>query len=182
MSASVRATLVIALLTITSASAVAQFGGGSLSGTSVGVSVNSPMGKFANQAQTGFGVVVHTGGESGDAWSGRSTFAIDRFVGKGSLDNVQFIGGGLDFVHRSTGWYQFAGILASSTTYSYKDTPTVATETRLRNGSNFGFTGGIGATIGSRDGTHGFVEVGATLLFTGNTNSSWVPVRLGIQF
>ena len=187
MSASIRTSLVVILLAIQAPAAAAQFGGGSLRGTSVAVSMNSTSGEFSKLVQTGMGLSIHTGGggETGESWSGRSSVGFDRFGGKGTLDNVQFIGGGFDIVHHGTGWYQFAGITVSSTNYSYKTTLTPGvpdTTTHSRNGSNFGVTGGVGLNLGSSVGTHFFVEVAATTLFTSPKMSTWFPGRFGVAF
>lgn len=175
--------LTVALLTVTTSVASAQFGGGSLHGTSVALSANAPFGDFDTKVQTGFGLALYTGlGEPGEAWSGRGTFGFDRFGGKGTLDNVQFISYGFNIVHHSgTSFYQFGGLGLHTTTYNYKSqTDQVAAGTR--NGSNFGLTGGIGVNFGSPDGTQTFVEFAATTLFTGNKNSAWFPVRIGLRF
>ena len=177
------AALTAAFLTATSSVASAQFGGGSLRGTSVGLSANAPIGDFDTKVQTGFGHALYTGlGEPGEAWSGRGTFGFDRFGGKGTLENVQFISYGFNIVHHSgTGFYQFGGLGLHTTTYNYKS-QTDAVAAGTRNGSNFGLTGGIGVNFGAPEGTQTFVEFAATTLFTGNKNSSWFPVRIGIRF
>ena len=187
MTASVRIVLAAALVGTSSSVALAQFGGGSLRGMSVGFAASAPVGDFEQQAQTGLGLVIHSGGsDDGGAWGVRSNFTFDRFSGKGSLDNVQFIGGGLDFVHRSEQrWYQFGGILLSSANYTYKAGVAGGPGTdvgRGRNGSNFGLTGGIGVNFGGDEGTRTFVEFGATTMFTGSTNSNWFPIRFGLRY
>jgi hypothetical protein len=183
MPISARIALTAALLTATTSVASAQFGGGSLHGTSVGISANSPTGDFAKTVQNGFGITIHTGaGDPGETWSGRGSFGFDRFGGKGALDNVQFIAYGFDIVHHSTsGFYQFGGVGLNSTTYNYKTT-TDAGAAGTRNGQNFGLTGGIGMNLGSSEGVHAFIEVAATTLFTSPKNSAWFPIRFGIQF
>jgi len=186
MTASVRIVLAAALVGTSSSTALAQFGGGSMRGMAIGFAASAPLGDFEQQVQTGMGLVIHSGG-SGDAgaWGLRSNFTFDRFSGKGSLDNVQFIGGGFDFVHRSEQrWYQFGGILLSSANYTYKAGAigTAGDPARARNGSNFGLTGGIGVNFGSEGGTRTFVEFAATTMFTGATNSNWFPIRFGLRF
>lgn len=183
MPAYTRIALAAALLSVTATSASAQFGGGSLHGTSIGLSANSPTGDFANLVQSGFGITLHTGlGEPGEAWSGRGSFGFDRFSGKGALENVQFIAYGFDIVHHSTpGFYQFGGLGLNATTYNYKTTIDAGVA-GTRNGQNFGLTGGIGLNLGSSEGIHAFIEVAATTLFTSPRNSAWFPLRFGIQF
>jgi len=178
-----RIVLTAALLTVTATAASAQFGGGSLHGTSVGLAADAATGDFANLVQSGFGLTIHTGlGEPGETWSGRGSFGFDRFTGKGKLNNVQFISYGFDIVHHSGSYlYQFVGIGLNSTTYNY-ETTTDAGIAGTRNGQNFGLIGGLGINLGSPAGTQAFVEFAATTLFTGNKNSSWYPIRLGVRF
>ena len=186
MPAPLRFTLVTLLLGVTSSAALAQFGGGSMRGMAIGLAASTPVGDFEQQAQTGMGLVIHSGGsDDGAAWGLRSNFTFDRFSGKGTLDNVQFIGGGFDFVHRSEQrWYQFGGILLSNANYTYNagTTATAGDPARARNGSNFGLTGGIGVNFGSEGGTRTFVEFAATTMFTGAANSNWFPIRFGLRF
>jgi len=184
MPISARIALAAALIAANSNSALAQFGGGgSLHGTSVGVSFNSPNSEYAKTVNAGLGLTLHTGlGQPGETWSGRGSIEFDRFTGKGALDNVQFIAYGFDIVHHSTdAFYQFAGVGLNSTSYNYKST-TDAGIAGTRNGQNFGFTGGVGLNLGSSEGVHSFLEVAATTVFTGNKNSTWFPARFGIQF
>ena len=70
---------------------------------------------------------------------------------------------------------------SASTRYDYKSTSDLL-ESGSRNGSNFSLTAGMGLTLGSPDGIHAFIEAAATTVFTGSKNSSWAPVRFGIQF
>ena len=183
MLASFRFALVTALIGLAGSTASAQFGGGSLHGMRIAIGVDTPIGDFDQLATTGFGLSIHTGlGEGGEAWSGRGSFGFDRFGGKGTLDNVQFISYGFDIVHRSRpSWYQFGGITLNQTTYNYQSS-SQAVQGAARNGSNFGFDGGIGVDFGSDGGTRTFVEFAATTLFTGTKNSSWFPVRFGLRF
>lgn len=171
------------LLAITSTRAVAQFGIGSLHGTSFGVSYNSAIGEFDAKVKSGFGLAIHTAlGETSDTWTGRGSFGFDQFNGVGALNNIQFISYGFDLLHKSGSYfYQFAGLGLYSTSYNYKTT-TDAGNAGTRNGTNFGVNGGMGVKMGSPDGVHAFLEVAATTLFTGSYRSSWVPVRLGLQF
>ena len=183
MSARARIILATALIAASASTALAQFGGGSLRGVSVGLSASTPVGSFDTDAQTGIGLAIHSGGpEVAGTWGLRSNFTFDRFAGKGALDNVQFIGGGFDFMHLSQHrWYQYAGVVLSSANYTYKAGAAAGT-TRGRNGSNFGLTGGIGVNFGNEQGTQLFVEFAATTMFTGSTNSNWFPARFGLRF
>lgn len=176
-----QAALVILGLALGAAPAAAQFGGG-LRGTAVGLTYDVPTGDFAKRVGGGIGVALRTGSYEGyETWTGRTSFGFDRFPGKDDLDNVQFIGGGVDFVHHSQpSWYQFGGFTLSQVNYTYKAGTTQTNA--VRNGSNFGLTAGFGFNFGEPTGTQTFVEVGAATVFTGASNSAWFPVRFGIRF
>ncbi|GDX86462.1 hypothetical protein LBMAG44_03750 [Gemmatimonadota bacterium] len=187
MSATIRIavviTLVAALVASTSTAASAQFGGGdSMRGMGIALAASTPNGTFGDQVKMGMGLVYQNGGITNSAtWAPRSSFSFDRFPGKGTLDNLQLIGGGFDFLHRSTSsFYQFGGIILSSATYTY--TGGASSGTGGRNGSNFGLNGGIGVNFGSESGTRTFIEFAATTLFTGAENSNWFPIRFGLRF
>lgn len=181
LSRTAQTALVLVGLMISAAPAAAQFGGG-LRGTAVGLTYDLPTGDFAKRVSGGIGVALRTGSYDGyETWTGRTSFGFDRFPGKDDLDNVQFIGGGVDFVHQSQpNWYQFGGFTLQQVNYTYK---AGASQTNaVRNGNNFGLTGGIGFNFGDAGGTQTFVEVGAVTVFTGASNSAWFPVRFGIRF
>jgi hypothetical protein len=183
MTVSARLLLAVSLISTTATVASAQFGGGSLHGTSVGLSYNTATGDFKDKVQSGFGFALHTGlGEGTETWSGRGSFGFDRFNGTGALNNVQFISYGFDIVHTSSPHlYQFVGIGLSSTSYDYKSTAD-AGAAGTRNGQNFGFNGGIGVNLGTPGGIQFYTEFAATTLFTGSKNSNWLPVRIGLKF
>jgi hypothetical protein len=183
MTATFRIVLAATLVAASTSTASAQFGGGSLRGTGVSLAYDAPAGDLDRIAGTGFGFALNTGlSDTGDSWSGRGKFAFDRFAGKGSLDNLQFISFGLDFVHKSTpALYQFAGFSISNANYSYEST-TAAGLAGTRNGSNFGLTGGVGINFGEESHTRTFVEFAVMTVFTGKTNSSWFPMRFGVRF
>ena len=76
--------------------------------------------------------------------------------------------------------FRSGGFTLQQVNYTYK---AGASQTNaVRNGSNFGLTGGVGFNFGDAGGTQTFVEVGAVTVFTGASNSAWFPVRFGIRF
>ncbi len=163
--------------------AAAQFGGGSLRGTTVALSVNAPMGDFQTLVNTGFGVAIRSGiGAGEDTWSGRGTFSFDRFTGNGTAyDNVQFVTAGFDIVHRSRPtFYQFAGLGLYNVRYTFEAGSNPFGNTRQE--QDFGLTGGVGVNFGSGDGPKAFVEFAATTVFATGGNNAWFPVRLGMRF
>jgi|GEM_PF-3445270 len=162
-------------------SASAQFGGGGLQNFSGALSLNTPIGAFDDLAKPGFGFVFRTGiGDSEAKWSARGNFAFDYFPGRTIYDNIQFLGVGVDLVHRSRpSFYQFLGFGQYSTKYNLK---TANSLTSTRSSSDFGFTGGVGVNYSVGEKSKLFVEFAATTVFTGSRNSNWFPVRAGLKF
>lgn len=183
MPASLRTLLAFGSVVLIPTAASAQFGGGSLRGTSVGVSYNSPSGDFTSLAKPGFGIAIRRGGGGeGETWSMRSSISFDRFAGADSVDNVQMITFGGDIVHQSSRWYQFAGFGLYNTTKTYKSTGAPTSEfLKTRKEQNFGISGGVGATFGSGD-VKPFIEVAANLVWGATGNYTWYPVRAGLKF
>lgn len=168
-----------ALATAAAMPAAAQ---GGLSNFAVGLSANAPVGAMADMASTGYGLSVRTGigGDPTSRWSVRGTFNFDYFKGTTQYANIQFLGIGLDLVHKSTdNFYQFAGLQQTSTKYTSK--PSASGNQGLRQSNDFGLSGGVGvnATVGT---AKVFLEFAATTLFTGAENSNWFPIRFGMRF
>ena len=147
---------------------------------SVALSTAAPLGGLDTLAKQGFGLSVRAAlGEPDNKWSGRGTFGFDYFPGKGLYANIQFLAIGFDVVHRSTDhFYQFAGLFQSGTKYALN---TASGAQALRQGNDFGLTGGVGVNFKWQD-TNLFAEFAATTVFTGASNSNWMPIRIGMRF
>jgi hypothetical protein len=154
-----------------------------IKGMSVGLSVDTPVGNLDSLVTIGFGLSVRTTfGDPAATWSGRGSFGFNYFAGKpnSSYANLQFLGVGAELVHRSSEkFYQFAGGLLPSTKYAIRSASSSAQ--RLLQSTDFGLTGGIGFNFVIKE-TKLFAEVAGTTIFTGQTNSSWFPVRVGMRF
>lgn len=177
MTAIVRTLAAAGAIALCAQSASAQFGG--LRGTTLAVSANLPVGDFDTVAQTGYGIALRTAiGDPAERWSMRGSFGFDYFKGKNTYDNVQFIATTLDIVHRSSdAYYQFGGLGMYNTRFN----PSGGIGLGPRSAQEFGLSGGIGVNFGSGD-FRSFVEFAATTVFTGSSNSSWFPVRIGLRF
>ncbi|MBM4194346.1 MAG: hypothetical protein FJ202_08220 [Gemmatimonadetes bacterium] len=171
--------------------ASAQFGmggmgAGGLGGSTFAFSLNTPQGDLAKEAGNGFGFMYVAGrggpraGAAEAAWSGRSVLSYDYFAGKGALASAQIFGGGLDVIHRSGArFYQFGGFRPASATNTYESSAT--SQSRLRGGFRFGFTGGLGVTLLDGESSATFVEAGGAIMLGGSTQERWVPIRIGIR-
>jgi hypothetical protein len=171
-----RTALLGCALVLLAAPAEAQF-----SGVTGGLTVNTPIGDFGENATVGWGLVARTGlGDVEKTWSGRATLGFDYFKGKGPYSTVQFVNFGADIVHKSRpSFYQFAGFFQSQSKFvGHASSSGFAA---VRQTSDFGLTGGIGINL-EREKTKLFVEFAATTVFTGASNSSWFPIRAGLRF
>jgi hypothetical protein len=154
-----------------------------IKGMSGGLSVDVPVGNLDSLVTMGFGLSVRTPfGDQAATWSGRGSFGFNYFAGKpnSSYANLQFLIVGADLVHRSSeNFYQFFGAMMPSTKYAIRSASTSVQ--RLYQSTDFGLTGGIGFNFVVKE-TKLFAEVAGTTIFTGQTNSSWFPVRIGMRF
>lgn len=157
--------------------------GQSLKDLSVGVSVDTPTGYLDSLATTGFGLSVRTAfGDQAATWSGRGSFGFTYFSGEPgrAYANVQFLGLGADLVHRSNAWfYQYGGLTTLSSKYALRSQ--TSNVQRLMQTQDFGLTGGVGFNFQVSTAKM-FVEVGGTTIFTGASNSTWYPFRVGGRF
>jgi hypothetical protein len=149
------------------------------------LSFDLPVGDLDKDAKPGFGILIRGERQSG-AWALRTGLAFDRFGGKGSIDNLQFISflGGELVHHSGSAWYQFGGIgFYLSRAPSRQDAQVVGAPSTNRPGSgfwDFGFQGGVGVNYTIAD-TKAFMEFGFVNVLTTGPTTSWVPIRFGIR-
>lgn len=171
----VSATIVAALLVGAPSQSCAQGLGIGLAG-----GVNLPVGDLGNNTDLGIGVSLRRESGSGSVgWGVRTDFGFDRFAGKGTVDNYQYIAFATNLVHHSNReLYQFGGL-------GLYQAKTVLKSAGVGLGNSytetaFGLQGGVGLALPAIS-DKAFLEVGVVTVLTSGRSSSWFPVRFGFR-